>query len=48
MAAQYPAETQSDIECNSYVFIIKSELGIKIYINATFSFCGDFWGFWVF
>lgn len=42
MTAQYPVETQSDIECSSYVFIIKSELGIKIYINAAFCFWGHF------
>lgn len=41
MAAQYPVEAQPDIECSSYIFIIKYELGIKIYINAVFSFC--FW-----
>lgn len=39
MAAQYPAEPQPAIEIRSYIFIIKSELGIKICINAAFSFC---------
>lgn len=44
MTAQYPAEAQPDIDCSSYVFIIKPELGIKIYINVVFSFCRDFCG----
>lgn len=41
VAAQYPAEPQPAIEIRSYIFIIKSELGIKICINAAFSFCRD-------